>query len=34
METRNILDWQGNVIGTLELPIDTPEEVWEAQLAF
>lgn len=33
METRNILDWQGNVIGTMEMPTGTSEEVWAARLA-
>lgn len=30
---RDILDYQGNVLGQLELPDDTPEEVWEEKLA-
>jgi hypothetical protein len=30
---RDILDYQGNVIGQLELPDDTPEEVWTQRLA-
>lgn len=30
---RNILDYQGNTIGELELPDDTPEEIWESRLA-
>lgn len=30
--TRDILDFNGNVIGTLELPDDTPEEIWEERL--
>jgi len=29
---RNILDYQNNVIGTLELPDDTPEDVWQNKL--
>lgn len=33
METRDILDYAGNVIGTLSLPMDTPEEEWTARLA-
>lgn len=33
METRNILDWQGNVLGVMSLPNFTPEPVWEAKLA-
>lgn len=31
--TRNILDHEGNIIGELTLPDDTPEEVWQARLA-
>lgn len=30
---RDILDWQGNVIGELELPEGTSEEVWTQKLA-
>lgn len=30
---RDILDYQGYVIGQLELPDDTPEEVWTERLA-
>jgi hypothetical protein len=30
---RDILDYNGNVIGQLELPDDTPEEIWAATLA-
>jgi len=30
---KNILDYQGNVIGQLELPDDTPDEVWAEKLA-
>lgn len=33
METRNVLDWQGNVVGELTLPSGTPENVWAAKLA-
>lgn len=33
METRNVLDWQGNVIGTMSLPIGTAESVWSERLA-
>lgn len=33
MENRNILDWQGNVIGVMSLPNFTPEPVWAAKLA-
>ncbi len=29
---RNILDGNGDVIGQIELPDDTPEAVWEAKL--
>lgn len=31
--SRNILDYQGNVVGQLDLPEGTPEEVWEKKLA-
>lgn len=31
--TRDILDYQGNVIGELSLPDDTSEAVWTAKLA-
>lgn len=31
--TRDILDYEGNVVGELDLPDDTPEEVWAAKLA-
>ena len=30
---RNILNYLGDVVGELELPDETPEEVWAAQLA-
>lgn len=30
---RDILDWQGQVIGELELPDETPEEFWQSVLA-
>lgn len=30
METRDILDYLGNVVGRLTLPEDTPEENWTA----
>jgi hypothetical protein len=33
VEKRNILDWQGRVIGEMELADGTPEEVWEKKLA-
>jgi hypothetical protein len=33
METRNILDYQGNVIGQLSLPSGTSESIWSAALA-
>jgi hypothetical protein len=33
METRNIYDYQGVLIGTLSLPDNTPEETWTFQLA-
>ena len=33
MAKRNILDYQGNVIGELELPDGTSEEVWQSKLA-
>lgn len=33
METRNVLDADDNVIGTLSLPDGTPEAVWEDKLA-
>jgi len=33
METRNILDWQGNVVGVMSLPNWTTEAVWQAKLA-
>ena len=32
MQTRNILDFSGNIIGTLELPDGTPESVWQEKL--
>jgi hypothetical protein len=32
MTTRDILDHQGNVIGSLDLPDDTPEDVWAEKL--
>lgn len=31
--TKDILDYQGNVIGQLELPDDTSDAVWAAKLA-
>lgn len=33
METRNILNYQGTIIGELTLPDDTPEIVWTNVLA-
>lgn len=30
---RNILNYLGQVVGTMELPDDTSEEIWEAKLA-
>ena len=33
METKNILDVNGNIIGTLALPAGTDNATWEAQLA-
>ncbi len=33
METRNILDWQGNIVGVMSLPNWTSEAVWQAKLA-
>lgn len=33
METRNILDYQGNIIGQLELPSSTTEQEWALHLA-
>lgn len=33
METQNILDINGNIIGTLTLPTGTDNATWEAQLA-
>lgn len=33
MEARSILDYSNNVIGTLELPDGTSEEIWEQKLA-
>jgi hypothetical protein len=30
---RNILDYQGNILGQLELPDDTPEEIWTQKLS-
>lgn len=30
---RNILDWEGNIVGELDLPDDTPEEVWQEKLS-
>lgn len=33
MESRNILDYQGNVVGQLQLPVNTPEEIWQKKLA-
>lgn len=32
MEKRDILDYQGNKIGELELPAGTSEEVWQDKL--
>ena len=31
--TRDILNYLGEVIGQLDLPDDTPEEIWEEKLA-
>lgn len=33
MEKRDILNHLGEVVGELELPINTPEDVWTQQLA-
>ena len=33
MEKRNILDYQGNVVGELELPEGTSEQEWQKKLA-
>jgi hypothetical protein len=33
METRDILNYLGEVVGTLELPDNTSEEVWAEKLA-
>lgn len=33
MAIRNILDYQNNIVGQLELPDDTSEVVWERELA-
>jgi len=33
MAVRNILDYNGNIIGELELPDNTSEDVWETKLA-
>ena len=33
METRNILNYNGDVVGQLSLPIGTAEEVWQEKLA-
>lgn len=33
METRNILDYQGNVVGQMSLPDGTSEEIWQKKLA-
>lgn len=32
MTTRNLLDYQGNVVGQLTLPDSTPEYVWQEKL--
>lgn len=34
MESRDILNHLGAVVGQLELPVGTPEEVWAERLAF
>jgi hypothetical protein len=34
MEKRDILDWQGNKVGELELPVGTSEDRWSKALAF
>ena len=33
MEKRDILDWQDQKIGELELPSGTSEEIWQEKLA-
>lgn len=33
MEKRDILNYLGEKIGELELPIGTSEEIWQAKLA-
>jgi hypothetical protein len=33
MSKRDILNYLGDKIGELELPLDTPEEVWQKKLA-
>lgn len=33
MEKRDILDYLGNKIGELELPVGTSESVWQEKLA-
>lgn len=33
MAARDIIDFEGNVIGTMELPDDTPEQEWQHRLA-
>lgn len=33
MEKRDILNWQGQKIGEMELPAGTSESVWEAKLS-
>jgi hypothetical protein len=30
---RNIVDWQGNILGQMDLPNNTPESVWQSVLA-
>lgn len=32
METRNVLDYQGNVVGTISFPEGTSEEIWAQRL--
>lgn len=33
LETRNILNFEGEVIGILELPCETSEDVWQEKLS-
>jgi hypothetical protein len=33
MEKRDILDWQDQKIGEMELPAGTPEHIWQEKLA-